>query len=190
MCDGPECGFVWDWSLDNGSLLVENMRGPLSTIDTLALRTRRRTGFLSSAKYALYQAKISPDGCWVAFAAGHGPESRLFIAPIHGGMPAPETEWIAIADRQGWSNKPRWSPDGNLVYFVSRRDGYYCLWAQRVSLGTRQPLEAPFNVAHFHQSHLSMMNVAEAPLEISVAKDKIVFNLSELTGNIWGGTIR
>jgi hypothetical protein len=105
-------------------------------------------------------------------------------------MPAPETEWIAIADRQGWSNKPRWSPDGNLVYFVSRRDGYYCLWAQRVSLRTRQPLEAPLNVAHFHQSHLSMMNVAEAPLEISVAKDKIVFNLSELTGNIWGGTLR
>ncbi len=189
VCEGPECGFVWDWSLDNESLLVENLRGPRATIDTLALRTGRRTDFLSSAEYDLYQAKISPDGRWVTFAAGRGAESRLFIAPVHERMPPPETEWIAIADRQGWSNKPRWSPDGNLIYFVSRRDGYYCLWGQYVGR-TRRPHETPFNVAHFHQSHLSMMYVAEGPLEISVARDKIVFNLSELTGNIWAGTIR
>ena len=35
-----------------------------------------------------------------------------------------------------------------------------------------------------------MMNVAEGPLEISVAKDKVVFVLSEMTGNIWEGEIR
>jgi hypothetical protein len=46
------------------------------------------------------------------------------------------------------------------------------------------------NVAHFHQTHLSMMNVAEGPPEISVAQDQIVFNLSELTGSIWAGEFR
>jgi hypothetical protein len=125
------------------------------------------------------------------FAAGRGTQSRLFIAPIRDGKAVSEAEWIAIGDREGWSNKPRWSLNGGkLIYFTSRRDGYYCVWAQRVALGTVQPAEKPFNIAHFHLSHLSMMNVAEGPLEISVAKDKIVFNLSELTGNIWAGEIR
>jgi hypothetical protein len=30
-----------------------------------------------------------------------------------------------------------------------------------------------------------MLNVGYAQLEISVARDKIVFNLGELTGNLW-----
>ena len=102
---------------------------------------------------------------------------------------SPETEWMRLEIGR-LEQQARWSPDGRLIYFVSRRDGYYCLWAQRVALGKEQPAEGPFNVAHFHKTYLSMMNVAEGPLEISVAQDKIVFNLSELTGNIWAGEIR
>jgi Tol biopolymer transport system component len=154
------------------------------------LEARQRTTLVRSVKYDVYQARISPDGRWIVFAAGGGAQSTLFIAPIRDGKVVAETEWIAIADRGGWSNKPRWSPDGRLIYFVSRRDGYYCLWAQRVALGKEQPAAEPFNVAHFHKTHLSMMNVAEGPLEISVAQDKVVFNLSEVTGNIWAGEIR
>jgi len=190
VCEGPECGFVWDWSQDNRRLLAENLSGPLTTIDTIDLVPRQRMTLVRSAKYDVYQARFSPNGQWIVFTVGSAAQSRLFIAAIRDGKAVSETEWIAIGDRGGWSNKPRWSPDGRLIYFVSRRDGYYCLWAQRVALGKEQPAEGPFNVAHFHKTHLSMMNVAEGPLEISVAQGKIVFNLSELTGNIWAGEIR
>jgi eukaryotic-like serine/threonine-protein kinase len=190
VCEGIDCGFAWDWSLDNTSMLAGYFRGPFSTIDILALHTRQRTKLLHSDKYDVYQARFSPDGRWVLFAAGRAAQSRLFIAPVREGAPIAEKEWIAVADRDGWCNKPRWSPAGSLIYFVSRRDGYYCLWAQRVTPSAKQPAGAPFNVAHFHQTHLSMMNVAEGPLEISVAQDKIVFNLSELTGSIWAGEFR
>src|SRR5579875_2242202 len=101
------------------------------------------------------------------------------------GKAAPESEWIPIADRGGWCDKPRWSPDGNLMYFVSQRDGYRCLWAQRLSQQTKHPLGEPFSVAHFHSARLSMTNVSTGSLEIEVANDKLIFNLEELTGNIW-----
>jgi hypothetical protein len=81
----------------------------------------------------------------------------------------------------------RWKAD---LFRIAQRWILLSLWAQRVALGKEQPAEGPLNVAHFHKTHLSMMNVAEGPLEISVAQDKIVFNLSELTGNIWAGEIR
>jgi hypothetical protein len=38
---------------------------------------------------------------------------------------------------------------------------------------------------HFHSARLSMAKVSTGALEIDVAKDKIVLNLGEATGNIW-----
>lgn len=50
---------------------------------------------------------------------------------------------------------------------------------------TRRPVGEPFSVAHFHSVRLSMMNIGTGFLEIDVAADKVVFNLGEVTGNIW-----
>ena len=188
VCEG--CGAVWDWSLDDKNLLVETDEGQLSAVASLSLEKHQKASFLRSAKNNVYEAKFSPDGKWVAFAAGTGGHSRIFIAAVRDGKAAPEAEWISASDLFGSSNKPRWSPDGNLIYFVSRRDGFLCLWAQRLTPRTRQLAGAPFSIAHFHQTHRSMMNVADGVLEIAVAKDKIVFNLSELTGHIWSAEIK
>jgi hypothetical protein len=69
--------------------------------------------------------------------------------------------------------------------FVSHRDGFGCLWAQRLDARTKHPVGPQFAIHHFHDTRLSMMNVGLGLLEIDVARDKIVFGLGELTGNIW-----
>lgn len=74
---------------------------------------------------------------------------------------------------------------GNLIYFISDRDGYLCLWAQRVASHGKELVGTPFPVYHFHDTRLSMANVDTGILEIGVAEDKIVIGLGELTGNIW-----
>jgi eukaryotic-like serine/threonine-protein kinase len=77
-----------------------------------------------------------------------------------------------------------------LIYFISNRDGFFCLWAQRVAHDSKRPIGAPVSIAHFHGSRLSMANIgAGGVMEISVARDKIAFNLGELTGNIWVTTL-
>jgi len=48
-------------------------------------------------------------------------------------------------DRYVW-----WSPDGNLLYFISERDGFVCLWAQRLDPATKHPQGAAFPIRHFH----------------------------------------
>ncbi len=50
---------------------------------------------------------------------------------------------------------------------------------------TKKPQGEPDLLRHFHDSGLSLQNVGLFPLELSVARDKIVFNLGERTGNIW-----
>ena len=44
-------------------------------------------------------------------------------------------------------------------------------------------------IYHFHEARRSMLNAGYGQLEISVARDKIVFNQAELTGNIWMGKL-
>ena len=67
--------------------------------------------------------------------------------------------------------------------FTSERDGFRCIWTQRLNRETKLPAAAPFPVQHFHTSRLSLMNVGLGPLEISVTGNALVFHLGEKTGN-------
>jgi Tol biopolymer transport system component len=180
-----DCGYPWDWSHDNRTLLYLE-RKPVWAVGSFDTKTGKKSTVLAAARWPLYQSRFSPDEKWLAFGQDvNYSTSRLFIAPMRDGKAAPESEWIPIAYGDDWCDKPRWSPDGNLIYFVSQRDGYRCMWAQRLARDTKRPLGEPFSIAHFHSARLSMTNVNTGSLEIEVAKDKVIFNLEELTGNIW-----
>ncbi len=177
------CATTYDLSPDNKVVLYR--KG--NDIRAFNLGSRRDSLFMQSTKYHIYQHKFSPDGRWVTFEALNGNRSQLFVAALEDETdPTPENEWIPVTDDEGWADKPRWSPDGNLIYFISNRDGFFCLWAQRVAARSKQPTGAPEPIAHFHGSRLSVGNVGSGgKMEISVARDKIALNLGELTGNIW-----
>ena len=105
--------------------------------------------------------------------------------PLESSLPVSSDRWIGIDHISHWDDKPRWSPNGNLLYFVSDRDGHLCLWAQRLNHWTKQLDGSPFAVYHFHNVRLSLSNMDMHNLEIDVATDKIVLGLGELTGDIW-----
>jgi hypothetical protein len=67
----------------------------------------------------------------------------------------------------------------------SDRDGSPCLWAQRLDPATKRPTGAPLSIQHFHSRGLSPKNLYLGAPGIAVARDRIVFNLGEHTGNVW-----
>ncbi len=97
----------------------------------------------------------------------------------------PESEWITVTDGSFWDDKPRWSPDGNLLYFVSYRDSFLCIWAIRLNPATKQPAGPPFPVYHSHGERRSLANYGLSQMFVPVARDKLVFPLGERRGNIW-----
>jgi hypothetical protein len=130
-------------------------------------------------------ARLSPDDRWVV-AKGDIDirHSVIHAIPVHDEEPTPPKEWIPLTEGRYWDDVPRWSPDGALVYFISDRDGFRCIWARRVDPATKQPQGAPYAVRHFHQWRLSVVsNLAQ--VELAVARDKIVFPLQEQTGSVW-----
>jgi hypothetical protein len=76
-----------------------------------------------------------------------------------------------------------WEWYGNLIYSVSDRDGFSCIWAQRLDGVTKLPIGAPFAVFHAHNARISLANTGEAYL--SIGRDKMLFTMAERTGNIW-----
>jgi len=70
-----------------------------------------------------------------------------------------------------------------LIYSVSNRDGFTCVWAQRLDAATKRPVSTPFLAFHAHSARISLSNQGEVYL--SVGRDKMLCNMAERTGNIW-----
>lgn len=175
----------YGWSSDQQKLvLIGTAPARVSILD---LGTKQRTPLLDDPMYLLWNARFSPDDRWVSFNATSQGRSRIFVVPVQDGHLISTQEWIAIAD-SGWDDKPRWSPDGKLLYFVSERDGFRCIWAQRLD-EQKHPIGAAIPVFHVHDSSRSLSHIGPGDLSLSVAHDKIVFNMSERTGNLWMLTV-
>jgi len=185
LCE--DCGWPADWSWDRSKILLQYQHNaPQSTLALLSLPSGAKAEILKHPQYNLYRAHFSPDEQWVVFHADHVRGfTRKFIVPFRGAAAPEESEWIAVTDGQAFDDAPRWSPDGNLLYYLSDRDGFRCIWAQRLGAASKKPLGQPFAVSHLHSRRRSPTNVFLPWLDMCVARDKIVLNMGELTGNIW-----
>jgi len=181
-----ETGLSWGWSPDNEFLFFAR---PVGIVGLFSLATGKVANYLQSSQFRVMHANLTPDGRWITFVTldTRPSPSRLEVwaARFQGETPATESDWIKVSSDPYWNDKPRWSPDGNRIYFVSDRDGFACLWTQPVEPETKRPVGQPLPLYHIHQVRRSILNVGYGRMDIAVAPDKIVFNLGEITGNIW-----
>lgn len=156
-------------------------------IVALDLRTRTERDFLSDPEQPLYHPFFSWDDRWVAFNKFLSDfAEQIVIAPVRHASAAGDAEWIAVTDGRSCDDKPQFSADGNTLYFTSTRDGYLCIWAQRLDPATKHPLGPPFAFEHFHNSAGRSGKLQQITSDLSVARDKIMINLPQMhTGDIW-----
>jgi Tol biopolymer transport system component/tRNA A-37 threonylcarbamoyl transferase component Bud32 len=188
VCD--DCGFLWSWSADSRRILFAAPGADSQTLVVSAIdpATATKASFLGHPRYTLVQPHLSPDDRWILVGAQRNPgRAQILVVRRTGDVTPPEKEWIPVTDGTMFDDKPRWAPDGNLIYFTSDRDGFRCFWAQRLDPLTKHPAGAALPVYHFHSARRSLLNAGVLRLETAVARDKIVFNLGEITGNIWMG---
>jgi eukaryotic-like serine/threonine-protein kinase len=181
VCD--DCGEVEQWAPDGKTLLFVTARDP-SGIGLLRPGSPPQRDWLRHPAYGLFNGRLSSDGAWVSFNARPNSRApaRVMVARVSAASVVAETDWVAIAED---GDAPAWSPDGNVLYFWSNRDGSPCLWAQHLDPATKRPSGSPVSVHHFHSRGLSWRNLYLGAPDIAVARDKIVFNLGEHTGNVW-----
>lgn len=183
ICD--DCGVPQDFSPDNKMILYASGRPVvIGAFDTVSGAKR---DVLRHPTVSVDAAHFSPDARWIAFYTTN-PRRQVYIAPFRQGALSAESEWTPITSGEQWDASPAWSPDGNLLYYLSDRDGFRCLWAQRLNGG--RPAGAPFAVCHFHNTRRKPQTTAVAEYALAVARDKIVVPLIEQTGNIWMASLQ
>ena len=180
----------------NGSLLLVQKYFPRSEhdrIDVIDLATKTERAFLSSSERPLYHAFFSWDDRWVVFKKLFElRKAQILIAPVRNGVAAEEKAWIAVTDGQHSDDKPQFSADGNTILFTSTRDGYLCIWAQRLNPVTKHPVGQPFALEHFHNSEGAYGAMLDNQWyhDLTVARDKMLINLPEVHADVWMTQIR
>ena len=181
VCD--DCGEVEAWSPDGHQILYIATGDP-SGVGLLTIGASHNHGWLNNPGYGIYHPRLSSDGGWIAFngRTDRRAPAQVIVAKVQASVVAGEHDWIVVSAD---GDAPSWSPDASLVYFWSDRDGSPCLWAQRLDPATKRPAGSPLNIQHFHSKGLSWKNLYLGAPDIAVARDKVVFNLGEQSGNIW-----
>jgi serine/threonine protein kinase len=154
-------------------------------IDSIDTNSSKRSIVVQSA-HTIWQPQVSPDGRWIALHTDLSTlQVSIMVIPLRNGVAASEKEWVTVTDGSEHDLCPIWSPDGNLLYFLSERDGFRCIWGQKLDPTSKRPLGAPFPVYHSHDPRRSLRNVSLGLISMSASRQQIVFPMGELTGNIW-----
>jgi len=181
----------WDWSPDGQSILVSSGGMPFSGIASLGLWPLAGAPHAEAAvklvtadsSYAVWQAKFSPDGRWICFAAIDAREPGsdvIFVIPSAG---ADRSRWIALTSAPGWADKPRWSFNGKLIYFV-QAEPFFNVWAVRFDGASGKGVGAPFQVTRY-DSPRHQLTPRFGAAEIGVSAERLIVTIMEQTGNIW-----
>jgi Tol biopolymer transport system component len=182
---GPPRAF----SADGSKLLFEAKSCSPYCVGLLDLSTGKTQELIRHPKLALYPESFSPDGEWVAFQArpvDNDSSRTIYITPYHDGNVGGPDTWVSVTDGTHMDREVKWSPDGGMLYFLSERDGFRCIWAERLDRKTKHPLGEPFPVYHFHHSQQSLTSLGSpGKVGLSVTSDGLLFSLAETTGNIW-----
>ena len=89
-----------------------------------------------------------------------------------------------IPDGKHWTDRPRWSPDGKTIYFVSDHGGVFSVWGIHFDPVRGKPKGEPFQVTAF-ESPGPMVPRQIPSVELSLTQDTLMLTMEERSGGIW-----
>jgi serine/threonine protein kinase/Tol biopolymer transport system component len=153
-------------------------------LEKMKLRNGERSPVLSVEQGSIGDARLSPDGTWVSCLTDE-PDGRaaIWIAPSRGTSVAGK-QIIPITEDDRYITRPEWSVNGSYIYYLSEKNDRWSIFAQKLDSLTKQPIEEAREV-YFSPDSKFHLNFPLGNGSIGVAVDKIIFKVTEVTGNIF-----
>ena len=89
-----------------------------------------------------------------------------------------------MTDGAWFDDKPRWSPDGRILYFVSNRTGVANVWGRRFDPSTGTPIGEPFPVTSFRSAQF-VLTPRTVQMDIAITPTKLLLPMSESRSDLW-----
>jgi Tol biopolymer transport system component len=194
-----DCGGRPRQWLDERLLVIERFGSRLNSIALLDTADGDQRDLLVSADQSVSNARVSPDGHWIAFDAttrgtsgadvpSSGLTSRpggrpsVFVARMRTDGSIPEADWIAV----DWlASHPFWSADGSLLYYlptVPSLEFRNLVRARRFDAMSVGPLGDSFTVLTLTEMIVPAVMAGMAPI---ATRDRLVFVLGDFRGDVW-----
>jgi Tol biopolymer transport system component/DNA-binding winged helix-turn-helix (wHTH) protein len=186
--DRVEMG-VSDWSSDGRAILGPCRFRQSEHYSTCLLRVSspNEAGdpsvriLASDPRRNLHNQRFSPDQRWITFLAHDllsASTSTVYVMPATGGT------WRAITNGAWFDDKPRWGPDGRVLYFVSNRSGVANVWGRGFDTSTGTPIGEPFPITSF-QSAQFQLTPQTVRMDIAVTLTHLLLPMNESRSEIW-----
>jgi Tol biopolymer transport system component len=184
---GPKQIVPTDWSADGTWIVGACEYGPLGLRSVCLLPISRAPHaeeamriIASDPERNLYQATFSPNARWIGFnaASSNSDFSTLYVVAADGG------QWTAITEGTFWDDKPRWSPDGRTIYFVSNRSGFLNVWARHFDPETGKPFGDPFRVTRFENPSERVSSPFNT-MDLALTQNRMILPIVEASGAVW-----
>ena len=187
LCTG--CSNPSGWF--DGNRAVFYREGLPSKIKMVDLRTGETKTVLEAGGTSLSDAAWSPENQYLLFTASrNGEKKRVFAVLFPKSGQTATGDWIPITTESEFSDRPRWSGDGKTIFYLSTRDGFWCVWGQHFDIKSGSALSQPYSVFHYHNSRFSPGAVVSRSFNLSAAGDSIYLNVGEMNASIWTGVLR
>jgi len=183
------CGPPTHISSDGRAALFEAATAPEQILYATAGSPPKPLIALDAPRFTMeFGARFSPDGRWIAFSAGNPSSTarRIFIAPFHPDRLVTPDELIPVTEGNFGDIEPTWAADGKTIFFISRRDGFLCIWARSLDAAAR-PRGPVYSISHFHHAGRALGEGLPYTGEIglSAGPNFLVFSLTQSTSDIW-----
>jgi hypothetical protein len=139
----------------------------------------------NSRLIAVDKARYSPDSRWVSFVAQRMQNPGTVEIGIVAADSNRATTWTRILENHPWPDKPRWSPNGRRLYFLSRgADGYFNLWGVPIDPARGAQTGKPSQVTYFSSPDWHI-DRDMGDVEIDLASGRLVLPMQNVKGSIW-----
>ena len=153
---------------------------PLPTMATAPERV-----LLAAEGVNFWQARYSPDHRWVSFVAQRMRNPGTVEIGVVAENSHHATTWTRLLEDHVWPDKPRWSPDGRTLYFLSQgRDGYFNVWGVHIDPVRGRQSGTPFQITHLGSPRWRIDPDMQRA-ELGVAEGRLVLPMQSVKGSLW-----
>lgn len=183
-----DCQDAGDWTADGEQLTVVT-RGSRTALALADTRTAAVTALVDAPdERSLNRPTLSPDNRWLAFRATAPGAQVIYVAPFLQSRPVPAKAWAALGPAERDLRPIGWSPSGRMLYLFSARDGFRCIYGQRIDSESGRPVGDVVLVRHLHNLRAGGGgggSVVGTGAGNAVGRRQILFDFPERETNIW-----